>query len=101
MHNLTNELMRDGASGDPWGDVRGTMFAYCDVMTVTGLSDYIPSECEYRPSPILTADMIEDWPDAYVIEVIESGEITGDDMQHDLKVLNRYADLLKMKGMDY
>lgn len=82
---------------DPWGSAMGYLFAIAAVVHVrTGDT---PDSWQYRPSPLLGAEILED--DDVDYETIEAREHPTDVLIDAGNVLNRYVAILRRHGRDY
>lgn len=94
---------------DPWGDALSVQFAICDVLLAA--DETIPAAWEFQAAAASYADTVDDLADnvdgnvAYSTEVLAAmyrdREITGDQLRYAGNVLARYADVLKLAGLDY
>lgn len=97
------EIMLVFRMGDTdWGDTMGMLFALAEVAYVFD-GELMP---EFRPSPFREIGNVEtldrdSYPDGFVIDWREAGTITLDDMRKAFTVLSRYADFLKLAGLNY
>lgn len=93
--------MRDEfGGGDPWGTAIGWAFAVADVLHFAA-GEPVPAEMQYRPSPVQHEVDRDLYPDAEVLDMYESGELTADDLTTAAKCLSRYLDWCKAAGLDY
>ena len=119
LHPLIQEMVDEDRAYDPWGACLGALGPICDVLFVQQAN--IPTSVGYSPAggPGVTpndldlsvqpsgeneqADMLlramnlELYPDDFV----DMDELTIGDLEYAVRVLDRYADLLKLAGKDY
>lgn len=96
--NLAGEFRMAFDGSDPWGSAMGWFFGVADVLWHAG-EDSIPPEWEYGHSPV--CDGPEDYPDAEISEMFDSGEIDLADLVRFGNMLSRYTDILRAAGHDY
>jgi hypothetical protein len=103
MNEVIHEIWSSGDRGDPWGNVMGMRFGISYVLFAT--SNSIPDEWEFSPgmgeiSP--EAIRLEDgYPDVWLLDELEAGTVTADELVHAGNVLARFGSILEAKGMDY
>lgn len=92
------KLTRDAY--DPWGTVMEHLF----LIAATQLSENEQLLPGYRPGlGVVNRDHIEtEYSDgANLVDLIDAGEITADDLAEAFRVLSRYDDLLRYQGLGY
>lgn len=83
------------SSGDAWGDVMGAWFRVADSLYFHHGRD-TPAEWKFRPSPMGRADDPSDDDFAAMCDEADPDELLKFGM-----VLDRAADHLRSKGLDY
>lgn len=53
---------------DSWGTGLSWLGAICDILTLTG--EDVPPKWNYRPSPYMGWDSLEDYPASYILEIL-------------------------------
>lgn len=102
MHEAARQLIAlDSGSGDPWGDTMAHWFGIADTLEFFGES--IPSDWDYRPGACGPhPDTIrQEWPTCEWADILNSGQLTADDLRHAGNVLCRYARRLNAAGLSY
>lgn len=116
---ITKELVDDDRAHDPWGSTLATLGAICDVLSVMG--GEIPASAGYRPAMGLSHPNDLRWNEVtgenYNAHILLTGldtsfdpglftedyepDLATDDLEYAARVLDRYADVLKLAGRDY
>lgn len=92
--------MRDDFGSDDWGTAIGWAFGVCEVLHFrTGLS--VPDETGFRPSPVVSDLDTDSYPDCYVLEMLEGGEVSPAELQTAARCLSRYLGWLRDAGKAY
>jgi hypothetical protein len=100
--NPVLDRMRDDDWDDPWGTAISWAFAVAEVLHAHG--ETVPTEMQFRPSPVIVPDPDrepEEYPDAYVWEMLHAEGVTIQDLQFAGRCLARYLDWLRAAGKDY
>lgn len=93
--------VRDCWDGDDqWGTVMMWWFGIADVLWHRS-AEPIPADWGYGHSPVCDEVDNNQWPDAQIMTMLDSGEIDPDEMLYVGTVLTRYAGWLKLAGQDY
>jgi hypothetical protein len=94
-------------SHDPWGSCLSALGPILDVLYVRGGD--IPASAGYRPATALhgEADLVYDEVTgendlaAELLRLLDNGQVDIADLEHASRVLDRYADLVRLAGQDY
>ena len=84
---------------NPWGSGISLAFAVCEVLYANG--EDIPDEWQYRPGMGQGDTDPEDYYAVWMNDVLESGEVTSDDIRHFGNVLIRYTRIMDTAGRSY
>jgi len=92
---------------DPWGSCLGALGPILDVLYVRGGA--IPAGAGYRPAAALhdESDLVHDEVTgendlaAYLLELLDGGQVEIEDLEHAARVLDRYSDLVRAAGHAY
>lgn len=87
----------DGA--DPWGSSMGWFFAVAETLWHRSAAD-IPAEWQFGHGMGCDGSS-DDYPDAVVMEMYDSGQVSDADLVRFGNVLSRYTDLLRAAELDY
>jgi hypothetical protein len=90
-------VMRDDFGSDDWGTAISWAFAVAEVSTLEGID--VAPELEYRPSII--GPTLDGYPDTYLYDMYQAGEVSEDDLREAGTLLARYLDWLRAAGRDY
>lgn len=98
----------DDHSYDPYGTSVNHCMGICEALGALGYEHLIPSELEFRPSPLGwtlegldSSDENATWPDCEYAEMIEDGTITPEQAARAAAVLGRYLNFVRLAGRDY
>lgn len=111
MNSIIREIADDDREYDPWGTGMTALGACCDVLAVEG--EHVPAEAGYSPgaagpfiepedsnaNTLLAALHPDRFPDFWVPGY--RPELSVADLQHAVRVLSRYLDLVRLAGRDY
>jgi len=78
---------------DEWAWCLGWLGSLCDV--------YVLERGRYIPSEVYTPGCLAEPDDSYEYEEITSLNPSDDELEYAIKILDRYANWLKMAGKDY
>lgn len=100
MNKEIDHLIRLG--DEPWGDTMSMWFGIAE--TLYRNYEDIPAHWQFRPSPMIVQGEPSDddsWPESEIESLYQSGAVDGDELRHAGNVLTRYANWLKLAGLDY
>ena len=83
--------------GDHWGDAMMHAFALNDLASLLGLT----TDPTYTPSPCLSWEPTDSWPDDIYRDEYRDGLITGDDIEAAIKVFAVLIHGLDLLGLSY
>lgn len=100
MNKAAKSIMAlDSGDSDLWGWAMSHWFGIAGTLQ-RHEPEAIPSAWHYRPGIGVEEEVTEypdcEWEDGFIF-----GDFTAADLVHAGNVLSRYADLLKLKGLDY
>lgn len=104
MNSYIRDIIRDQRSGDVWGDTMAPLFSIAEVIYCLGFD--VPTELQFRPSPMLSLAHIEANRDEYdcatqLLGLVDDNLVGAGELQEAARILNRYCDILKAQGRDY
>jgi hypothetical protein len=86
--------------GDRYGDTMEWCFA-C-AYALWAFSSDIPAAWQFRAGAGLTVeDIRDDYPASILLDMLDDGTVTADDIRHAGDVFVRYADVLTAAGQSY
>jgi len=97
---IRNDFMDDRAY-DPWGAVANMTLDLIGAAYITGHSDIVPDDWNYRPSISIQEGKSTSYATNIIIADIKSGKITRESMAFWLRVLDKYATLVRRVGRVY
>lgn len=102
MHSAIRALLtQDSGDSDVWGWAIAHHF---DIAATLYLRDEsIPREWQYRPSPLMTEDVerSENLVTDDLLDMLDSNQITADDIRYAGQVMFRYCNWAQRAGKDY
>lgn len=99
LEDARNMIALDSGDGDEWGHTLSHHFAIAAVLTHAG--EHVPSEWEYRPSPMGVEGELSEYPDSEWLDMYQSGYVSADDMRTIGDELAETAVRLRSEGKDY
>ena len=101
INSTIQGIMALDSGDDPWGWALQHAFALAELQVFRGDARQIPDGLGFSASPVMTDVHTDEWPDTEYAEEFAAGKFTTDDIEYTLRVLDKYLDLCKMKGLDY
>jgi hypothetical protein len=98
MSPLQHVFALSGGSGDDFGDAADEVTVLGEVLTL--IDEPVPSEAEFRPSPLLNRDDLS-WPASEVLQLVEDKAITPDEMRAHITTVIAEIRKLESRGQAY
>ncbi len=99
IYDIRKDYRLCSDSGDSWGSCMGALFDICEWLYDKGES--IPSEWRFKPSPLRGNPNFPAEYGGFGDYVLTDDVYSPDTVREFGKVLNRYADKLRVAGKDY
>ena len=80
--------------GDHWGNCMQWLFAVCDYLTFE-TDERVPDNWHFKPSPFGANE------DDFNYQTLKELDVPSKDVLHFGRLLVRFSELLKRKGLDY